>query len=394
MSINDEFKIEHESEKIKNDIMCEICQNEKGEYNCEECPTFKILCQKCDLYIHSMKDKKNHKRENLKSDINQNKAILNDNEEKTNNEENCLKKELNPITNNYLEQIREIYDQDKKVAIDENSLIQQKIDLNERIYKQKIDTLQNKLNELEIKNENNLRLEKDNHNMELKQLILEKDNEINYYINNNKELEKINLELKIKLEKEMEEYTENQTKYNDILIGLKFNLNNLQKENIDIKEFYENKINFLIDSFNLEKKKLINSYELNIEQINNEYNLSKEKYINYLGKRNSDIEKVSTENNIEVDKLKGKIKDLEEKVNEIKKRKEELVKINNELKFENNSLKENCERVSKELKFEKERKEIEEKKANETQNNFYKAKKENKRITKIARPKRSQSFKY
>ena len=397
MSINnDEIKNENESETInliKNNRICEICQNEEAEYECKECPTFKTLCQNCDLYIHSMKIRINHKREKIIQNE-QNKFISNDKEEKIDNLENCLKKDINPITKNYLEQVRAIYEENKSLALDENFSLEQKISSNKNLYKHKIDTLKNKLNELQIKNQNNLKVMKDSHNIDLKQLISEKDYEINYYINNNKELEKTNFELKTKLETKMGEYIENQNKYNDVLTGLKFNLENLQKENIDLKEFYENKINFIIDSFNLEKKKLINSYELDIKEMNNEYNLSKEKYINYLGKRNNDIENSVRENNDEINKLREKIKDLGEKVNELKIRKEELVKVNNELKFENNSLKENFERMRKELKFETKRKEIEKKRANETQNNFYKAKKENIRISKIARPKRSQSVKY
>ena len=397
MSINnDEIKNENESETInliKNNRICEICQNEEAEYECKECPTFKILCQNCDLYIHSMKIRINHKREKIIQNE-QNKFISNDKEEKIDNLENCLKKDINPITKNYLEQVRAIYEENKSLALDENFSLEQKISSNKNLYKHKIDTLKNKLNELQIKNQNNLKVMKDSHNIDLKQLISEKDYEINYYINNNKELEKTNFELKTKLETKMGEYIENQNKYNDVLTGLKFNLENLQKENIDLKEFYENKINFIIDSFNLEKKKLINSYELDIKEMNNEYNLSKEKYINYLGKRNNDIENSVRENNDEINKLREKIKDLGEKVNELKIRKEELIKVNNELKFENDSLKENFERMRKELKFETKRKEIEKKRANETQNNFYKAKKENIRISKIARPKRSQSVKY
>ena len=343
-----------------------------------------------------MQNKSKHIRQKIKqNNIPNNELIINDNEDidktKTNNNTN---KETSPITNNYLEQIKGIYEQDKQMILDENISLQQMINSNQNLYKHKINNLQNKLNELKVKNDNNLRLMKDNHNMDLKQLITEKDFEINYLINNNKELEKINNELKTQLNENMGQYTKDQSNYNDILTTLESTLNKLQKENIDIKEYYENKINYLIDNFNMEKKKLINSYELNIEQLNNDYNISKDKYITYLGKRDNDIEISEKENQSEINKLKEKVNYLSGQVNELKNRRDELVKINNELKFDNSNLNENFERIRKELKFETKRKELERKKANETQNNFYKAKKENKRITKIARTKRSQSVKY
>ena len=386
----------NKKDQFNSNALCDICQNVEGEYECQECPTFKILCPKCDLFIHSMQNKSKHIRQKIKqNNIPNNELIINDNEDidktKTNNNTN---KETSPITNNYLEQIKGIYEQDKQMILDENISLQQMINSNQNLYKHKINNLQNKLNELKVKNDNNLRLMKDNHNMDLKQLITEKDFEINYLINNNKELEKINNELKTQLNENMGQYTKDQSNYNDILTTLESTLNKLQKENIDIKEYYENKINYLIDNFNMEKKKLINSYELNIEQLNNDYNISKDKYITYLGKRDNDIEISEKENQSEIYKLKEKVNYLSGQVNELKNRRDELVKINNELKFDNSKLNENFERIRKELKFETKRKELERKKANETQNNFYKAKKENKRITKIARTKRSQSVKY
>ena len=182
----------------------------------------------------------------------------------------------------------------------------------------KINNLQNKINDLQTKNENNLIMMKNNNNLDIKQLSTEKDFEINYLNNNNKELEGINDELKNQLHKNMNEYTKYQYNYNDILTTLKFTLKNLQKENIDIKEYYESKINFLIDNFNIEKKKIINSYELNIDKLNNEYNISKDKYQNYLKKRNNDINNISEENKNEVNKLNEKLKNLEMELNELK----------------------------------------------------------------------------
>ena len=323
----------NKKDQFNSNALCDICQNVEGEYECQECPTFKILCPKCDLFIHSMQNKSKHIRQKIKqNNIPNNELIINDNEDidktKTNNNTN---KETSPITNNYLEQIKGIYEQDKQMILDENISLQQMINSNQNLYKHKINNLQNKLNELKVKNDNNLRLMKDNHNMDLKQLITEKDFEINYLINNNKELEKINNELKTQLNENMGQYTKNQSNYNDILTTLESTLNKLQKENIDIKEYYENKINYLIDNFNMEKKKLINSYELNIEQLNNDYNISKDKYITYLGKRDND--KLEKEN----EQLKSKIEELNIEIDNLNKRIKELLiqieKLNEEIEY-------------------------------------------------------------
>ena len=384
----------NKKEQFNGKIVCDICQDVDGVYECQECPNFKILCPKCDVFIHSMQNKSTHIRQKIKSNKNPNSI----NEFFTNIEKidknNYSKKETSPITNNYLEQIKGIYEHDKQIILDENNSLQQKINTNKSLYKHKINNLESKLNELQTKNDNNLRMMKDKHNMDLKKIITEKDFEINYLINNNKELEKINNDLKNQLNESMGEFAKDQSKYKDILTTLEFNFNKLQKENIDIKDYYENKINFLIENFNMEKKKLINSYELDIEELNNEYNKSKDKYINYLGKRDNDIEINEKENQKEIDILKEKVKNLSEKVNELKNRREELIKMNNELKFDNNVLSENFERISKELQYETKRKDLEKQKVNESQKYYQEAMKENQKISKIARNKRSKSVKY
>jgi hypothetical protein len=228
-----------------------------------------------------MESKSNHNRKKIIQDNNINLNIQSNFEDNkdinTNKNSYNIKKKTSPITNNYLEQIKSIYEQDKKLITTENDNLQRKINTNESLYKYKINNLQNKLDELKFKNESNLRLMKDNHNMDIKQLITEKDFEINYLINNNKELEKINSELKAQLTERMSGYASEQSKYKEIFTNLEFTYNNLQKENMDIKEFYESKINFLNENFNVEKNKLINSNELSIKQLNNDYNESKDK---------------------------------------------------------------------------------------------------------------------
>ena len=111
---NNEFKNEKE-ETIKKDKLCEICQNKKAEYECQECPTFKKYCQKCDLYIHSMENKINHIRYNISTKKSKTNSY-NDNNDNTDNTKklnNNPKKETNQVTNNYLNQIKRIYDIDK-----------------------------------------------------------------------------------------------------------------------------------------------------------------------------------------------------------------------------------------------------------------------------------------
>jgi hypothetical protein len=44
-------------------ITCERCKHEKADYECKFCRPINTFCNKCDLFIHSLPSKKNHKRD-------------------------------------------------------------------------------------------------------------------------------------------------------------------------------------------------------------------------------------------------------------------------------------------------------------------------------------------
>ena len=89
-----------------------------------------------------MENKTKHNRQNIVI----NKSILNNVIEKDKTLNNNPKKEINPITNNYLEQMRKIYELDKDIMINENNLLRQKTNSNKNLYIHKINNLKNKLN--------------------------------------------------------------------------------------------------------------------------------------------------------------------------------------------------------------------------------------------------------
>ena len=234
------------NESIKTSNYCEICQKNKAQYKCEECPKFKIFCKNCSSYIHSMESNTYH-----------NLSKLNDSSENLYQSNTDTKSNCKIATENYLDQLKMIYKEDKNNLLNENYTLKERLNSDQKIYKHKINNLENKLNEIKLKNENNIRMMKDNHQFELKKITTEKNFDINYLNNNNKDLEQRNNELKNILKEKMEQYSKSKSEYNEILSTLEFGLYNSKKENYDIKEFYENKINYLIDNYNTEKSNII-----------------------------------------------------------------------------------------------------------------------------------------
>ena len=96
MEINNNL-FNNENKQINKEInTCDICKNNEGEYECQECSTFKILCSNCDNYIHSMESKSSHNRKKIMQNNNININIqskFNDNNDiNTNN--NIQKKQV------------------------------------------------------------------------------------------------------------------------------------------------------------------------------------------------------------------------------------------------------------------------------------------------------------
>lgn len=321
--------------------------------------------------------------------------IISNNDRKNDDEDINIKNEpRHHITSNYLKQIKKIYEDDKNSFEEKNFYLEQKINSDKGIYEQKLNNLKNELKEIQLRNENNLRLIKENHQTNIKNIILEKDQEMKYSLNNVKELEKLNKELKRELDQYMNKYSEEKINYNNILTNLEFILNKLQKENSNIKEYYENRINFIMDNFDKEKNKMIKSHEDNIISLKNKYEEEKDKYIKYISLKDSDYENNMKENEEKLNKLREKKKDLNSKLNALIKRRDELIKKNKILNEQNISNNINMDKTTKELIFEIKRKEEENTRHAEKMKEYIKAKKENKKMKKIYRFKRSNSAVY
>ena len=201
----------------------------------------------------------------------------------------------------------------------------------------------------------------ENHETELKRIVNEKDNQINYLYNHNFELEKANDELVNKVNQYSEQINKNKVGFNDKMNDYENTIFSLQRDNDDIKEYYEKKINFYTQNFSTEKNKIINSYEDTIEKLNNNYNDSKDKYNNIIKQRDDEIKDLIKQHRNETDKLNFTIIELKKQLEEMRQDQENLLKINSQQKIEIDSLNENLELAKKEIKFhQKEKKKIDE----------------------------------
>ena len=396
-------EIDIENSNIQSQQLCNRCKVKQGEYFCNECSPFNIFCSNCDTFIHSLPSKRNHQRElipqkiiynetnqnestlpfsnrSIQSNLNSNSQFISQNP--TYVYENNLKNKNDSKT--YINDIKNIYEGEKEELYNKNFILQKQLNDTQKKYESQILDLKNSINEIKAKNEMEIKKIIENHETELKRIVNEKDNQINYLYNHNFELEKANDELVTKVNQYSDLMNKNKFGFGNKMNNYENTIYSLQRDNDNMKDFYEKKINFFSQNFSTEKNKIINSYEDTLEQLNNNYNDSKEKYNNIIKQRDDEIKDLIKQHRNETDKLIFTISELQKQLEEMRQDQENLMKINSQQKIEIDSLNENLEMEKKEIKFHvKEKRKIQENSDN-FKKEFNKVKAENEKMRRLS----------
>ena len=392
-----------ENSNIQSQQLCNRCKVKQGEYFCNECSPFNIFCSNCDTFIHSLPSKRNHNRElipqkiiynetnqnestlpfsnrSIQSNLNSNSQFISQNP--TYVYENNLNNKNDSKT--YINDIKNIYEGEKEELYNKNFILQKQLNDTQKKYESQILDLKNSLNEIKAKNEMEIKKIIENHETELKRIVNEKDNQINYLYNHNFELEKANDELVTKVNQYSDLMNKNKFGFGDKMNNYENTIYSLQRDNDNMKDFYEKKINFFSQNFSTEKNQIIKSYEDTLEQLNNNYNDSKEKYNNIIKQRDDEIKDLIKQHRNETDKLIFTISELQKQLEEMRQDQENLMKINSQQKIEIDSLNENLEMAKKEIKFHiKEKRKIQENSDN-FKKEFNKVKAENEKMRRLS----------
>ena len=211
--------------------------------------------------------------------------------------------------------------------------------------------MEQKILELNEKHAMEIKILIDNHEAEIKRIVADKDNQINYLYNQNFELEKANEELIRKINEYAEVMNQNKFIYEDKACHYENTINALNKDNEELKNFYEKKLSFFTQNFSSEKNKIISSYETTIEKLSSGYNESKAKYLSVIHQRDNEIKNMIMNHRSDTDKLNNQINEMKGTIETLTDDQEKLMKINAELKAELNCQNENLERAKKEIRF-------------------------------------------
>ncbi len=349
-----------ETQTQQSSSICNRCKVKQGEFTCNECTPFNTFCANCDAYVHSLPSKRNHNRLplNSRNKISQMTSI-NMSQVDTSipfsnrslQDTYVMENVSSPQSQNYINEIRKIFEGEKEELINKNFLLQKSLNSTSDSLNQRIADLENQISEMNSKNAMEIKLLIENHEADLKRIVAEKDNQINYLYNQNFELEKANDELVHKVNEYADLVNQNKIIYGDKLTNYENTINSLHEDIDDIKNFYEKKISFFTSNFSSEKNKIINSYENTIEKLNIGYKDSKNKYISVINQRDIEIKELIMNHRNDTDKLNSTIAELKATIDSLRDDQEKLMKMNNEQKAEIDTLNESLERSKKEIKF-------------------------------------------
>lgn len=292
---------------------CSRCKMKEADFYCESCDPYFYFCSTCDGYVHSMNIKRHHQRTiinkspNFGKDKGKNYQNANFNSTnalnsinrsysthfKTNSDLNyshtLSNQNLNNFKENYVNDIKKLFEREREDLATKNLALERELDRVKSNLNAKIVNLQSQLEETDKKKNLDLKIMEEEYNIEIKKIITDKDNEIKNLTHKNRELEKSNSELLSKVNEFQNEIFQLKNKFGNLLNSADLEIKQKDSELIELKSYYEKRLNSITENMSEDKNKTISNYERNIVKLNTGYKESKDKYIALLKQRDNDI---------------------------------------------------------------------------------------------------------
>ena len=286
-------------------------------------------------------------------------------------------------TENYINNIKTIYELDKQQLIEENREYKLQNESEKNKLTEKILFLENKVKALQDKNKLDSKAMIDQFNFNIKKLTKEKDDQIQLLVNKNSELTQCNEELINKLNKYLDIINDTKINLGAQISNLECENDRLKKENENMKYFYENKIKYYENNLEDEKNKLIYGYENQIQELKNNYDKSKESFKKIIDEREIDVQKLIDNNQIDLDRLSKLNSNYKKQIDQLNEEKINLLKQNEEQKFTIENLQNSLDKSNKEGKQLYKQKTITEEKLDKVERQNYDLKNSNDALNRI-----------
>ena len=333
---------------------CQRCNSKQAMFACMKCESFRLLCERCDNYIHSLPGKKDHNRvamtpkgeeslrnqqnninklPNLKETIDNNNNS--DNEDKPNVEVSSTNQNNQTMTNqdtkeisysalysrDYLNELKSTYKKDKIDLETQGSSLRSNLEKMRLNFSEEMKTLTRQIEEYELAQVNASKSLENKYNEKIQNLLYEKENMVSSLNDSITTLQHQNDLLHNELKTQNEENRQRAIEYERQIKQLETELLKREEENYILKSQMENIVSHNSDMLQSESTRLMTQYENKIHQILNDADKGRNQLLKVIQDRENDIKDLIASN-------RGQ---SEEMISTIKRLKEENEKMSNEM---------------------------------------------------------------
>lgn len=249
------------------------------------------------------------------------------------------------ISSRYINQIKEIYEQEKKGLVLKVNKLTQELDDTKRNLTERIEYLHKHLYEVENKHKMELNESKYNNGIETKRLEDEKNLKIDKLQNIINSQNDIINNLKLKINQLESTMSEKESLY----LKRDRDISQMNNEKEDLENYYKNEIEQLKKKHNEEKASLISEYEYVIKQVSTELDVNKNNYLKALEEikeKENMMKNMANKLENEKDEINQNFMKLEQQNIRDKKN---LMKLNYDLKSESENKSEIIEKLKNEI---------------------------------------------
>lgn len=328
---------------------CVRCKVTAANFICDECNCNTLYCSNCDGYIHSLPSKRHHQRRFIQESFNNNSyrsqlESTNNNIKRhnssrygyqlpeTDNQSLNNNNHQMTISQNYINEIKEIYEKEKEGLVSKINIINKQLTKTTSTLNERIEYLHSHIETMKHEHKREIERIVSDYHTQTDQLSNEHNNQIAFY---NEKLNRMEEVISNQLEKIKEneiKLYDNEGTFKAELNKTTFHLDEIIHENNSMKQFYEKRIEDLTKLTGEDKNKLVASYEESIHQLKEGYQISKEKYLEVIQQREDDMKGMMQHYQKEIKELNSIIDRLKLNYDSVKKDQDELIVMNEKLK--------------------------------------------------------------
>jgi hypothetical protein len=304
---------------------CERCKINEVNFMCIDCKPINFFCTKCDSIVHTLPSKKQHKREFYDKDVNkipindkQPKVIDYNSEPESNLPKSVYYNSTKVYTREYVNELKNIFEKEKQELIFKNSSLQNNLDRLKNSFGEQVLNLHKHVDDVNLKSNFNMKMLEGENYLKYQFILNEKDTEIEILSKQVEDFKQCNEELMNTIKQNLKQSKDEKIMYNQNIDYLEKELALRQNETDDLRYYYEEKINNLLNSQELALREANSNIKDKLNQMTKDQRVNIEILQRTLDDRENEIKCILNQNKTEESYFKNTIRDHKDELDKMR----------------------------------------------------------------------------